>query len=92
MVSSYKALAQVERAFRAFNTDLDIRPIRHRTEDRGRVHVFLRMCRYYIIWHMRARLAPLLFTDDDKPAAQTRPARGGHGRFRVASFCTWSAL
>ena len=34
VVSSYKALAQVERAFRAFNTDLDIRPIRHRTEDR----------------------------------------------------------
>ena len=32
VVSSYKALAQVERAFRAFNTDLDIRPIRHRTE------------------------------------------------------------
>ena len=27
VVSSYKALAQVERAFRAFNTDLDIHPI-----------------------------------------------------------------
>jgi hypothetical protein len=74
VVSSYKALAQVERAFRAFNTDLDIRPIRHRTEDRVRAHVFLRMISYYISWHMQARLAPLLFTDDDKPAAQaTRP-------------------
>src|SRR5271169_733125 len=70
VVSSYKALAQVERAFRAFNTDLDIRPIRHRTEDRVRAHVFLRMISYYITWHMQARLAPLLFTDDDKPAAQ----------------------
>jgi len=70
VVSSYKALAQVERAFRAFNTDLDIRPIRHRTEDRVRAHVFLRMLSYYITWHMQARLAPLLFTDDDKPAAQ----------------------
>jgi hypothetical protein len=69
VVSSYKALAQVERAFRAFNTDLDIRPIRHRTEDRVRAHVFLRMLSYYISWHMRARLAPMLFTDDDKPAA-----------------------
>ena len=69
-VSSYKALAQVERAFRAFNTDLDIRPIRHRTEDRVRAHVFLRMLSYYITWHMQARLAPVLFTDDDKPAAQ----------------------
>jgi Transposase DDE domain len=77
VVSSYKALAQVERAFRAFNTDLDIRPIRHRTEDRVRAHVFLRMLSYYISWHMQARLAPVLFTDDDKPAAQaarTSPA------------------
>src|SRR2546421_1291022 len=69
VVASYKSLAQVERAFRAFNTDLDIRPIRHRTEDRVRAHVFLRMLSYYISWHMQARLAPLLFTDDDKPAA-----------------------
>ena len=75
VVSSYKALAQVERAFRAFNTDLGIRPIRHRTEDRVRAHVFLRMLSYYLSWHLQARLAPLLFTDDDKPAAQAaRPS------------------
>jgi hypothetical protein len=75
VVSSYKALAQVERAFRAFNTDLDIRPIRHRTETRVRAHVFLRMLSYYLSWHLQARLAPLLFTDDDKAAAQaTRPS------------------
>ena len=70
IVSSYKALAHVERAFRAFNTDLDIRPIRHRTENRVRAHVFLRMISYYITWHMQARLAPMLFRDDDKPAAE----------------------
>ena len=75
VVSSYKALAQVERAFRAFNTDLDIRPIRHRTEDRVRAHVFLRMLSYYLSWHLQARLAPVLFTDDDKPAASAaRPS------------------
>jgi Transposase DDE domain len=75
VVSSYKSLAQVERAFRAFNTDLDIRPIRHRTETRVRAHVFLRMLSYYITWRMQARLAPLLFTDDDKAAAQAaRPS------------------
>src|SRR6266581_1113799 len=76
IVSSYKALAQVERAFRAFNTGLDIRPIRHRTEDRVRAHVFLRMLSYYITWHLQARLAPMLFTDDDKAtadAARTSP-------------------
>ena len=75
VVSSYKALAQVERAFRAFNTDLDIRPIRHRTADRVRAHVFLRMLSYYLSWHIQARLAPLLFTDDDKQTAQAaRPS------------------
>jgi hypothetical protein len=76
VVASYKALAQVERAFRAFNTDLDIRPIRHRTEDRVRAYVFLRMLSYYLSWHMQARLAPVLFTDDDIPsasAARTSP-------------------
>ncbi len=69
VVASYKALAQVERAFRAFSTDLDIRPIRHRTATRVRAHVFLRMLSYYLTWHLHDRLAPLLFTDDDKPAA-----------------------
>ncbi len=75
VVASYKALSQVERAFRAFNTDLDIRPIRHRTETRVRAHVFLRMLSYYITWHMQARLAPMLFTDDDKDSARAaRPS------------------
>ena len=75
VVTSYKVLAQVERAFRAFNTDLDIRPIRHRTADRVRAHVFLRMLSYYLSWHLQARLAPVLFTDDDKPAARAaRPS------------------
>ena len=75
VVAAYKTLAQVERAFRAFNTDLDIRPIRHRTEQRVRAHVFLRMLSYYTTWHMQARLAPILFTDDDKATAQaTRPS------------------
>src|SRR5690349_9963942 len=75
VVTSYTALANVQRAFRASNTDLDIRPIRHRTEDRVRAHVFLRMLSYYLTWHMQARLAPVLFTDDDKPAAQAaRPS------------------
>jgi hypothetical protein len=75
VVSSYKALAQVERAFRAFNTDLDIRPIRHRTETRVRAHVFLRMLSFYVAWHMQAHLAPMLFTDDDKATARAaRPS------------------
>ncbi|HTW99603.1 MAG TPA: IS1634 family transposase [Acidimicrobiales bacterium] len=70
VVSSYKSLAGVERAFRAFNTDLDIRPIRHRTEERVRAHVFLRMLSYYVTFHMERVLAPMLFRDDDKASAE----------------------
>ncbi len=71
VVSSYKALENVEWAFRGFNTDLDIRPIRHRTEQRVRAHVFLRMLSYYVSFHMQGRLAPMLFKDDDKQTAET---------------------
>jgi transposase len=71
VVSSYKALSEVERVFRCFNTDLDIRPIRHRTEDRVRAHVFLRMLSYYVTFHMERQLAPMLFRDDDKQAAES---------------------
>lgn len=70
VVSSYKALAGVERAFRALNTDLDIRPIRHHTEERVRAHVFLRMLSYYVTFHMERALAPLLFRDEDKEMAE----------------------
>lgn len=70
VVSSYKALANVERVFRGFTTALDIRPIRHRIEERVRTHVFLRMLSYYVTWHMNNRLAPMLFTDDDAEAAK----------------------
>lgn len=75
VVSSYKALEGVERVFRGFNTDLDIRPIRHRTEERVRAHVLLRMLSYYVAWHMAERLAPMLFKDDDRAGAQAaRPS------------------
>ena len=70
VVSSYKSLAGVERAFRAFNTDLDIRPIRHRTEERVRAHVLLAMLSYYVTFHMERALSPMLFRDDDKEAAE----------------------
>ena len=72
VVSSYKALAQVERVFRGFNTDIDIRPIRHRSEGRVRTHVFLRMLSYYVSFHMEQKLAPILFRDDDKTSAEAK--------------------
>ena len=72
VVLRYKGLEDVERFFRTLNTELDVRPIRHRLADRVRAHVFLRMLSYYISWHMKQDLAPILFYDNDKPAAAAK--------------------
>ena len=68
---AYKRLSAVERAFRSLKTvDLKVRPVFHRTADRVRAHVFLCMLAYYVEWHMRRRLKPLLFDDHDPAAAE----------------------
>jgi Transposase DDE domain len=72
VVARYKSLADVERFFRTLNGELDVRPIRHRLADRVRAHMFLRMLSYYISWHMKQALAPILFYDNDKPAAAAK--------------------
>jgi len=65
-VERYKDLGAVEQAFRCLKTvDLKVRPIHHRLEDRVRAHVFLCMLAYYLEWHMRKALAPMLFADED---------------------------
>jgi hypothetical protein len=70
-VRSYKSLSLVERAFRCLKTmDLQVRPVHHWLADRVRAHVFLCMLAYYLEWHMRQRLAPMLFDDTDKQAAE----------------------
>jgi transposase len=71
VVASYKSLSGVERAFRSLKTvDLHVRPIHHRLPDRVRAHILLCMLAYYVEWHMRQLLAPLLFDDHDKHQAQ----------------------
>lgn len=70
-VRSYKSLAEVERAFRCFKgIDLRVRPIHHRTEDHVRAHLFLCLLAYYVEWHMRRVLAPILFHDEDLPQSR----------------------
>jgi transposase len=67
----YKRLSVVERAFRSLKTvDLHVRPIGHHKEDRVRAHILLCMLAYYVEWHMRRALAPVLFDDDDKPGGE----------------------
>src|SRR5690349_12970548 len=69
VVGAYKGLARVERAFRSLKTvDLHIRPIHHWLAPRVRAHVFLCMLACHVEWHMRERLKPMLFDDED-PAA-----------------------
>ena len=70
-VRSYKSLSLLERAFRCIKTvDLHVRPIYHWLADRVRAHVFLCMLAYYLEWHLRRKLAPMLFEDTDKEAAE----------------------
>jgi len=65
-VRNYKRLEQVESAFRCMKgIDLLVRPIHHRTEDHVRAHIFLCMLAYYVEYHMRKSLAPLLFEDEE---------------------------
>jgi transposase len=70
VVLAYKGLSHAERGFRDIKSgDLDVRPIHHRRAHRVRAHVFLCMLAYYVIWHMKRDLAPMLFKDDDPAAA-----------------------
>jgi len=70
-VRAYKSLAFVERAFRCLKTvDLQVRPIYHWLADRVRAHVFLCMLAYHLEWHMRRKLAPMLYDDADQAAAE----------------------
>lgn len=83
VVRNYKSLAQVERAFRTLKgLEVLVRPIRHRKDPRVRAHVFVCFLAYYVEWHMRKALAPLLFEDEEReqnrktrdPVAPARPS------------------
>jgi len=92
-VAAYKSLSNVERAFRSIKTvDLHVRPVFHYNTNRVRAHVFLCMLAYYVEWHMRARLKPMLFDDeylDEASASRASPVvkahRSEHARNKDAS-------
>jgi len=92
VVRSYKSLSHVERAFRTLNgIDLLIRPICHRLEVRVRAHIFICLLSYYVEWHMRKPLAPLLFDDEEldvirktrDPVAQAKPSVSANKKKKV---------
>ncbi len=85
-VRSYKALTQVERAFRSMKTiDLHIRPIHHWLEPRVRAHIFLCMLSYYVEWHMREAWRELLFADEDLKRKARRDPVAAAQRSEAAS-------
>lgn len=70
-IRSYKRLAEVEEAFRCLKTvDLQIRPVYHCLTERVRAHAFVCMLAYYVEWHMKQLLAPLLNIDEGRDAAK----------------------
>jgi hypothetical protein len=76
VVRSYKQLAHAEQAFRTLKgPELEIRPIRHRRDDRVRAHAFLCLLAYYLEWHLRKAWAELLFVDEQPPLT-TDPVAG----------------
>lgn len=92
-VAAYKSLSHVERAFRSLKTvDLHVRPVFHYSAERVRAHVFLCMLAYYVEWHMRARLKPMLFDDEfieeaqsSRPSAVAKAQRSEHAKTKDAT-------
>ncbi len=70
-VAAYKRLAGVERAFCTMQTSrLQMRPIDVDEEQLVRGHAFLCMLAYYVEWHLRRKLAELLFEDAEREVAE----------------------
>ena len=87
VVEAYESLAGVERDLRSLKAiDLDLRPVRHWTEDRVRAHVLVCMLAAYVVWHLRRDWAALCLTDESRPRrddpvapARRSTARPGQG-------------
>jgi transposase len=99
-VAAYKSLSQVERAFRSIKTvDLHVRPVFHYSASRVRAHVFLCMLAYYVEWHMRSCLKPMLFDDEfikdtqaTRPSAVAKAQRSSHAKNKDATRCADDGL
>jgi len=86
-VRAYKRLVKTERAFRTMKSvDMQIRPIRHWSDDRVRAHHLLAMLAYYVRFHLEKAWAPLLFNDEEPPVAEdpVAPRRRSEGALRKA--------
>ncbi len=84
-VKAYKSLSQVESAFRCYKSiDLKVRPIYHYKGERVKAHIFLCMLAYYVEWHLRESLAPLLFEDEEVSPLTTDVIRARRSKSAIA--------
>ena len=84
-VKAYKSLSQVESAFRCYKSiDLKVRPIYHYKGERVKAHIFLCMLAYYVEWHLREFLAPLLFEDEEVSDLTTDVIRASRSKSAIA--------
>ena len=95
VVRVYKQLKMAERAYRTMKDALEVRPIRHHLSERVRAHFFLFMLAYYVLFELRERLQPMLFSDDF-PQALIDPvapaSRSKEARAKVGSAKTGDGL
>ncbi len=91
VVEAYKDLSHIERDFRSIKTDdLQVRPIRHRLQDRVKAHLLICMLARYLVWHLQKAWAPLTFTDENPPARDNPVApaqRSTHADAKAADKC-----
>jgi DDE family transposase len=91
VVEAYKDLAGIERDFRSIKTDdLQVRPIRHRLDDRVKAHLLICMLARYLVWHLQKSWAPLTFTDENPPGRDNPVApaqRSTHANAKAAYKC-----
>ena len=74
VVRTYKRLSGVERVFRRMKTtELLVRPIHHRDDNRVRAHIFVCMIAAHVTVELERRLGSLLFRDE--ALAEAAPTR-----------------
>ena len=53
-------------------SELEVRPIYHRINNRVRAHILICLLAYYVAWHLKQAWAPLLFQEEDLQSDRQR--------------------